>query len=84
MTEIYNTLDLYGYEPCSRGNSAVSIVTRLRAGLPGFSDGSFSLRHRVQTDSEVYPVSSSLGTRGSFAGGERPEREADHSPPSSA
>jgi hypothetical protein len=39
----------------------------------------------VQTGSEVHPVSCKMGTGGSFPGAkERPGRDADHSPPSSA
>jgi hypothetical protein len=39
----------------------------------------------VQTGSEVYPASCTMGTGGPFPGGKaRPGRDADHSPPSSA
>jgi hypothetical protein len=44
----------------------------------------FSLLHRVQTGSGAYPSSYPMGTRVSFSGVKRPEREIDHSPPSSA
>jgi hypothetical protein len=44
----------------------------------------FSLHHRVQNDSGAHPASHPMGTKGSFPGLKRPEREADHSPPSSA
>jgi hypothetical protein len=62
------------------------------AGLPaGWSGvrvpagaGNFSLHHRVQTDSGAHPASYPMGIRGSFHGGKRPGREADHSPPYSA
>jgi hypothetical protein len=46
--------------------------------------GNFSLHHRVQNGSGDHPASYPVGTRGSFPGGKRPGREADHSPPSSA
>jgi hypothetical protein len=46
--------------------------------------GNFSLHHRVQTGSGAHPVCYPMGTRGSFPGVNRPGREADHSPPSSA
>jgi hypothetical protein len=39
----------------------------------------------VQTGSGAHPASSPMGTGGPFPGGkERPGRDADHSPPSSA
>jgi hypothetical protein len=39
----------------------------------------------VQTDSGAHPASCTMGTGGPFSGGkERPESDADHSPPSSA
>jgi hypothetical protein len=38
--------------------------------------GNFSLHHRVQSGSEAHPASYPMGTRGSFPGGKRPEREA--------
>jgi hypothetical protein len=45
--------------------------------------GYFSLRHRVQTGSGSHPASYLMGT-GSFSPALKwPEREADHSPPSS-
>jgi hypothetical protein len=40
--------------------------------------------HRVQTGSGAHPASYPMVTRGSSVGVERPGREADHSPPSSA
>jgi hypothetical protein len=46
--------------------------------------GNFSLHHRVQNGSGAHPASCPMGTRGSFPGVKRPEREADHSLPSSA
>jgi len=46
--------------------------------------GNFSLHHRVQNGSGSHPASYSMGTRGSFPGGKRPGREADHSLPSSS
>jgi hypothetical protein len=44
----------------------------------------FSLLHRVQKGSAAHLVSYPMGTGGSFPGVKRPDREADHSPPSSA
>jgi hypothetical protein len=46
--------------------------------------GNFSLHNRVHSVSEAHPASYLVGNRGSFPGVKRPEREADHSPPSSA
>jgi hypothetical protein len=46
--------------------------------------GIFSLHHRVHTGCEGHPDSYPMGTRGSFPGVKRPQREADQSPPSSA
>jgi hypothetical protein len=46
--------------------------------------GNFSLNHCVQNGSRTHPASYSMGTVGSFPGVKRPQREADHSPPSSA
>jgi hypothetical protein len=48
------------------------------------SAGNFSLHHRVQNGSLAHPASYPMGARGSFPGGKRQGREADHSPPSSA
>jgi hypothetical protein len=45
----------------------------------------FSSNLCVQTGSGAHPPSYTVGTGGSFPGGkERPGRDADHSPPSSA
>jgi hypothetical protein len=44
----------------------------------------FSLHHRVQTDSGAHPASYSVSTRGWFPGVKQPDRETDHSPPTSA
>jgi hypothetical protein len=45
----------------------------------------FSSSFCIQTGSEAYPASCTMGTRGSFPGSKaRPGRDADHSPPSSA
>jgi hypothetical protein len=46
--------------------------------------GNFSLHHRVQNGSGAHPASYPMGTRDLSLRVERPEREADHSPPSSA
>jgi hypothetical protein len=59
----------------SRGSS-VSIVTRLRAGRPGFDSRQeqeyLSLRHRVQTDSKAYPASYPVGSGAISPGIKRP------------
>jgi hypothetical protein len=45
----------------------------------------FSSSPCVQTGSAAHPASYPMGTGGSFPGGKaRPERDADHSPPSNA
>jgi hypothetical protein len=45
----------------------------------------FSSNLSVQTGSGAHPASCTMGTGGPFPGGkERPGRDADHSPPSSA
>jgi hypothetical protein len=44
----------------------------------------FSLLHVVQTGSGVHPTSYTMGTGGYFPGVNRPGREPDHSPPTSA
>jgi hypothetical protein len=57
-----------------------AIGVRSPAGAEGFSSGLC-----VQTGSGVHPTSCPMGTGGPFSGGkERPGRDADHSPPSSA
>jgi hypothetical protein len=70
----------------SRGSS-VSIVTRLRPGLPGFDSrqeqGLFS-RHRVQTVSGAHPTSYPMCTGAVSLGVKRPKRAVDHFPPSGA
>jgi len=44
----------------------------------------FSSSLCVQTDSGAHPASCTVGTGGPFSGAKaRPERDADHSPPSS-
>jgi hypothetical protein len=63
-------------------------VTRLLAGRPGFNSRQrhrrdFSPRHGVQTGTGVHTASYPMGTSGSYSGIRRPERERDHSPPSS-
>jgi hypothetical protein len=44
--------------------------------------GNFSVHHRVQTGSGAQPGSYPMSERVSFSGVKRPERKADHSPPS--
>jgi hypothetical protein len=46
--------------------------------------GNFSFHYRVKNGSGDHLASYLMGTRGSLPGEKRPEREADHSPPSSA
>jgi hypothetical protein len=46
--------------------------------------GNFSPHYHVQKVSGAHPASYPKGTGGSFPGGKAAEREADHSPPSSA
>jgi hypothetical protein len=44
----------------------------------------FSVLHSVQTDPGAHPAPYPVGIGGSFHGGDRPGREADHSPATSA
>jgi hypothetical protein len=46
--------------------------------------GNVSLYHSVETGFGAHPASYAVGIRGSFPGVKWPEREAEHSPPSSA
>jgi hypothetical protein len=56
-----------------------------RGSIPGrCNDWNFSLRRQVQTGSAAYPASYQMGIGVLTQGIKRPEREADHSPPSSA
>jgi hypothetical protein len=56
-----------------------AIRVRSPAGAKNFSYSLF-----VQTGSEAHPASCTMGTGGHFPGAKaRPERDADHSPPSS-
>jgi hypothetical protein len=69
--------------PGSR-DSAVGITTRYgltteRSERESWQGQEFSLLYVVQTGSGVHPTSYTMGT-----GVKRPEREADHSPPTSA
>jgi hypothetical protein len=89
---------LVSHIPCFRSSSSVkscdsSVGIALGYGLEDRGSrvrfpagvGNFSLHHRcVQNGSGAQPASYLMGTRGSFPGVKRPEREADHSPPSSA
>jgi len=52
--------------------------------LIGASYVSYSLHHRVQTDSGAHPVSYPMGKRGSLLWVKAAGGEADHSPTSSA
>jgi hypothetical protein len=57
-----------------------AIEVRSPAGAKDFSSSLY-----VQTGSGAHPASCPMGTGGPFPGGKaRPERDADHSPPSSA
>jgi hypothetical protein len=57
-----------------------AIGVRSPAGAEDFSSNLY-----VQTGSEAYPASCTMGTGGPFPGAKaRPVRDADHSPPSSA
>jgi hypothetical protein len=46
--------------------------------------GKFPLHHRAQNGSGAHPASYPMGTKGFFPGGKAAEREAHHSPPSTA
>jgi hypothetical protein len=69
-------------------NTEHNLYTVLRARWSGVRVsarvGNSSLHHRVQTGSGAHPASYSMGNRALFLWVKRPEREADHSPPSSA
>jgi len=54
-----------------------------RSSMPG-SGRNFSIFHRAQTRSGSLAASYPMGTGGSSLSVKRPEREADHSPPTSA
>jgi hypothetical protein len=57
-----------------------AIEVRFPAGAKDFSSSLF-----VQAGSGTHPASCTMGTGGPFSGGKaRPERDADHLPPSSA
>jgi hypothetical protein len=70
------------------GGSSVSMVLDYRVDnwCPMPTGGkNFSSNLYVQTGSGAHAASCTMGTGGSFLGGKaRPERDADHSPPSSA
>jgi hypothetical protein len=61
------------------GLDELSSMVRFPAGARNFS-----LYHRLQNASGAHPASYPMGTKGSFPGGKRPKREADHSHLSSA
>jgi hypothetical protein len=71
-----------------RRDSSVGIATRLRTGRSGgwipLKARDFCLLHNVHTGSEAHPVSCSVGTKVLCRGVQRPGREVDHPPPSSA
>jgi hypothetical protein len=68
-------------------NLELQIVTRLRAGRPGF-DFRQGLEFSLLAATGAHPASYRLATGSSFPGGggmvKRPGLEADHSPPSSS
>jgi hypothetical protein len=86
---LYILLDVCTYNMVSR-NSSVGIATGYGLDDQGRREfesrwgKKFSLLHIVQTGSGVHPTSYKMGTGGSFPGVKRQEREADHSPPTSA
>jgi len=56
--------------PPPTGAAVAQLVWRLVYGLEGHAGaGNFSLHHRFQTGSGVYPASYPIGTRGSFSEG---------------
>jgi hypothetical protein len=80
------------FQPQSTGRlfcySTGFICVRFRRGgdgiATGWTAGGFSQLHSVQTGSGGHPISYLMGTGGSFPGINRPGRETDHSPLSSA
>jgi hypothetical protein len=66
----------------------LSVVTGMQPGRPGFDfptgAGIFSLQHRVQIGYGAHPASCRMGTGALSLWVQRPEREADHPPLSSA
>jgi hypothetical protein len=79
------------YKLSKSRNSSVGIVTELRAGRSGFKgsipgrDWEFFSSAPCLDLSEAHPASYPVGKLGALSPGvERPGREADHSPPSSA
>jgi hypothetical protein len=66
------------------GSRDSSVGIEMGYELDGWGRFDFSLLHSVQTVSGAHPASYPTGTVGSFLGGKSAEREADHSPPSSA
>jgi hypothetical protein len=67
-------------------DSSVGIATGLRAERSGFDirQGLGIFRYRAQTGSGAHPASYPMDTGITYPGVKRLEREADHSPPSSA
>jgi hypothetical protein len=68
-------------------SSSVNIVTTLRAGRQLFDSRQgveFCFHNRVQIGSGAKPASHRTGAGDTFPRTKRPERESDHSPPSSA
>jgi hypothetical protein len=64
--------------------SSVAITMGWTDGVRNPAVARFFLFHNVQTGSGAHPASFPLGTGGPLLGVNRPGREADHSPPSSA
>jgi hypothetical protein len=87
-----NDLDLIPLVTLGKSwDSAVGIATcygldnrGVKVGVP-VEGQEFSLLHIVQTGFRTHPASYPMGTRVSFSPGvKRPEREGEHSPPTSA
>jgi hypothetical protein len=82
-----HNLSLFCLKSVRSRDSSVGIETGYGAGRPGYDSRQgqeISLLHCVQTGSGAHPSSQPMGTGGSFPKVKRQEREADHSPPSSA
>jgi hypothetical protein len=78
--DVFSFLLLLYYPLSDYGLDDQAIGVRSPAGANNFSSSLC-----VQTGSGVHPASCTVGNGGPFSGGKaRPERDADHSPPSSA
>jgi hypothetical protein len=77
------------FPECKSRDSAVGIATGYWLDVRGVEvrvpvGSSISLLHIVQTGYGVHPTSYPMGTGALSPGVKRPEREADHLPPTSA